>query len=192
MRCTVWTVLAFGLISIGCGNNDKKGTSNDTESGSQRDTDTDSYHDTDADTPTDTDSDTDVATGTNGDTDAATGTDGDTDAATVTDGDTDAATDAEGDIDTDTVSDLVHYPGTVFYVSNAGSDDNDGLGGTPDRAWRTIAHVNAQTFSPGDAVLFKRGDTWREMLQIGSSGSADAYISFGAYGDGQPARLQIR
>ena len=43
-------------------------------------------------------------------------------------------------------------PGTVYYVSNSGSDSNNGTStSTP---WKTIAHVDAHTFNPGDSVLF--------------------------------------
>ncbi len=134
---------------------------------------------------TDNDANGDTGSGPNGgDADGDSDTDGDTDA--DTDGDTD--TDSDGDTDADTDSDT-GFSGTVFYVSNDGSDDNDGLAGTPEGAWRTIAHVNTQGFSPGDAVLFRRGDTWRETLEIGSSGSEGAYITFGAFGEGPRPRI---
>lgn len=75
------------------------------------------------------------------------------------------------------------YAGTVFYVSNSGNDDNDGL--TPDTAWETIARVNRQPeFQGGDAILFKRGDVWREELVITWSGGPGAHIMIGAYGSG--------
>lgn len=77
--------------------------------------------------------------------------------------------------------------GTVYYISNDGNDNNNGL--TPGTAWQTIAHVNDQTFQPGDSVLFKRGDTWRDTLHIGSSGEPDAWITFGAYGTGHKPRI---
>jgi hypothetical protein len=70
----------------------------------------------------------------------------------------------------------------VYYVSNNGSDSADGL--SPDTAWQTLAHVSNQTFSPGDEILFKRGDTWRETLYVTSSGTSNAWIMFGAYGAG--------
>ena len=75
----------------------------------------------------------------------------------------------------------------VYYVSNDGSDDNDGR--TPATAWRTLAHVNDQEFQAGDSVLFKRGDTWRETLHVSSSGIPSAWITFGAYGTGDKPRI---
>lgn len=77
-----------------------------------------------------------------------------------------------------------HVSATVYYVSN--SNGNDGETGTfKETAWKTIAKVNAQTFSPGDSILFNKNDIWRETLNIPSSGSSDNYIYFGTYGSGK-------
>jgi hypothetical protein len=76
---------------------------------------------------------------------------------------------------------------SVYYVANNGNDTHTGL--SPETAWSTIAHVNAQAFQPGDSVLFKRGDTWRDTLYVHSSGTSDAWITFGAYGTGPRPRI---
>ncbi len=76
---------------------------------------------------------------------------------------------------------------TTYYVAEDGDDNADGL--TPETAWQTLDHVSNQTFAPGDSVLFKRGDTWRETLYIISSGTSDAWITFGAYGTGNKPRI---
>jgi hypothetical protein len=77
---------------------------------------------------------------------------------------------------------------TVYYVANAGNDSCNGtsssLGSSGACAWKTIAHVNARTFNPGDSILFQAGGTWREQLTVPSSGSAGSPITFGAYGSG--------
>jgi hypothetical protein len=70
---------------------------------------------------------------------------------------------------------------TTYYVSTTGSDTNPGTQAQP---WKTIAKVNALSFSPGDFILFKRGETWYETLIPPSSGSAGSPITFGAYGSG--------
>jgi hypothetical protein len=73
--------------------------------------------------------------------------------------------------------------GANYYVDNsAGSDSNNGQ--SPASAWRTIAKVNSFALKPGDSILFKSGDTWREQLNIKSSGSAGNPITFGSYGSG--------
>ncbi len=77
---------------------------------------------------------------------------------------------------------------TTYYVSSsAGSDSNNGTSAaTP---WQTVGHVNGQTFSPGDSVLFKRGDVWNESLAPASSGSSGNPIAFDAYGTGPAPNL---
>jgi hypothetical protein len=74
----------------------------------------------------------------------------------------------------------------TYYVANDGSDENDGL--APERAWRTIAMVNRAELKPGDSVLLKRGDRWREAL-IPHSGSEEGYVTYGAYGEGDKPLL---
>lgn len=78
--------------------------------------------------------------------------------------------------------------GATYYVSSSsGSDMNGGTSATS--AWQTIAHVNAQTFQPGDSVLFKRGDVWNESLTPSSSGASGSPITFDAYGTGAAPNL---
>lgn len=78
--------------------------------------------------------------------------------------------------------------GATYYVATDGSGD-----------YTTIAQVNAASFSPGDSILFRRGDTWRGQL-IPQSGSGDSsenilvadtsgYITYGAYGTGDKPKI---
>ena len=70
----------------------------------------------------------------------------------------------------------------TYYVSNNG--DDDAAGTSPETAWKTIDRVNAETFIPGDKILFERGGEWEDKtLSPKGSGTADAYITLGAYGD---------
>ena len=71
---------------------------------------------------------------------------------------------------------------TTYYVSSYGNDANNGTSATT--PWRTIAKINSSTFLPGDFILFRRGDVWREQLIIPSSGVAGKPITFSAYGSG--------
>ena len=77
-----------------------------------------------------------------------------------------------------------HAGASTYYLSATGNDASDGL--TPATSWLTIAKVNKTKFSPGDAILFKRGDAWREgqALYGLSDGAAGNPIVFGAYGEG--------
>jgi hypothetical protein len=74
---------------------------------------------------------------------------------------------------------------TTYYVDNCvvtGNDSNNGTStSTP---WLTIAHVNVQTFNPGDSILFQRGCLWHEKLLPPSSGSNGSQITFADYGSG--------
>jgi hypothetical protein len=71
----------------------------------------------------------------------------------------------------------------VFYVdSTNGRDSDDGL--SVKTAWKTIGKLNSYNFFPGSIILFKRGEVWREQLSPPSSGSVDAPITFGTYGNG--------
>ncbi len=87
--------------------------------------------------------------------------------------------------------------GRVFYVSNDGNDDNDGL--SPDTPWKTFKNVNKainphypynelenvdeDCLKDGDTVLFRRGDLFRGGV-LASSG-----VSYGAYGEGEKPRF---
>jgi parallel beta-helix repeat protein len=74
------------------------------------------------------------------------------------------------------------YAATYYVDSIAGLNTNNGTSSsTP---WQTIAKVNSSTFSPGDNILFKAGDTWREELMPPSSGASGTPITFGSYGSG--------
>lgn len=71
---------------------------------------------------------------------------------------------------------------TTYYVSATGSDSNSGL--TEVLAWQTLDKVNASSFSPGDEILFKRGDTFYGKIVISNSGSSGNPITYGSYGFG--------
>ena len=73
---------------------------------------------------------------------------------------------------------------TNYYISAKGNDAANGL--SPRTSWLTIAKINRSTFSPGDSILFKRGDAWREgeALYGLSNGAPGHPVVFGAYGKG--------
>lgn len=51
-------------------------------------------------------------------------------------------------------------------------------------AYKTIADINAGSFSPGDNIYFKKGEVWREQFVIPSSGTSGNIITFSSYGTG--------
>lgn len=76
---------------------------------------------------------------------------------------------------------------TKYYVKNGGNDE---AAGTSDgTAWATLTKVNGSSFIPGDSVLFKRGNIWRESLVVSNSGTSASYIYFGAYGTGLKPKI---
>jgi len=73
---------------------------------------------------------------------------------------------------------------TDYYVSSSGSDSANGLSSsTP---WQSISKVNSafSVLSPGDRILFKRGDRFYGSLQISRSGSSGSPITISSYGTG--------
>ncbi len=71
----------------------------------------------------------------------------------------------------------------TFHLDATGGDDAaDGL--TPESAWKTLARVYDTALEPGDAVLLRRGERWREGLVLSSSGAEGRPITIGAYGEG--------
>ena len=71
---------------------------------------------------------------------------------------------------------------TTYYVAATGNDANDGRSmGSP---FQSLAKVNTLTLRAGDAVLLRRGDTFRGTLSINQSGSAGNPIVVDAYGSG--------
>jgi hypothetical protein len=75
--------------------------------------------------------------------------------------------------------------GTTYYVSNTGSDSNNGT--SPSTPWKTIAKVNSHTYNANDGVLFNGGQTFTGNVVVNSSGSVSGgtFLYFGSYGTGQ-------
>ena len=72
----------------------------------------------------------------------------------------------------------------TYYVSNDGSDSDDGL--TPETAWETATKINSFAFNPGDSVLFASDDTFRltTPILLTASGLAGSPIVLSKYGTG--------
>lgn len=80
-------------------------------------------------------------------------------------------------------TDTLKGDGTVYYVSNAGSDDNNGL--TPETAWGTLQKVTDTKLSHGDTVLFERGGHWRGNVILQSG------VTYSAYGTGPKPKIHF-
>ncbi|MEO0249678.1 MAG: hypothetical protein ABIN58_09135 [candidate division WOR-3 bacterium] len=76
-----------------------------------------------------------------------------------------------------------------YFVDASGGNDSwsglspmydGGIGGP----WKTLNQISKFCFSPGDTVLLKSGEVWREQLIIPSLGSYQEPITFTSYGEG--------
>ena len=50
---------------------------------------------------------------------------------------------------------------TYYVDAKNGNDDNSGTSAS--NAWKSLEKLNLFQFQPGDLVLFKRGEIWREQ-----------------------------
>jgi hypothetical protein len=73
---------------------------------------------------------------------------------------------------------------TNYYVDDVAGDDNN-PGTSEAAALRSIEKINEQSFTPGDAILFKRGGKWTGTLNPKGNGEAGKRIVIGAYGKGE-------
>lgn len=72
---------------------------------------------------------------------------------------------------------------TTYYVSSsAGSDSNTGCSASA--PWKTLAKVNATTFSAGNQIFFQDGGTWAGQLHPLGSGASGNPIVVSNYGTG--------
>ena len=71
----------------------------------------------------------------------------------------------------------------TYYVDAAAGSDS-AAGTTTATAWKTLAKVNATTFSAGDSILFHTGQSWAGQLHPLGSGTAGHPITLSNYGGG--------
>ena len=57
---------------------------------------------------------------------------------------------------------------TYYVNAEKGNDANTGQ--SKNKAWKSIYHVNQQTFQPGDKILFKAGSVFTGSLMPKGSG----------------------
>ena len=71
---------------------------------------------------------------------------------------------------------------TYYVSSKRGNDSNDGL--NCETAFASLFAINHSSLKPGDRVLLERGSVfYGQYLQITDSGSKEAPIVIGVYGD---------
>lgn len=73
---------------------------------------------------------------------------------------------------------------TNFYVSNSGSDSNNGL--TTSTPWQHVSKVNSSTFSACSTINFNGGQNFTDaQLTVPSSGTSSCPLTFTSYGTGR-------
>lgn len=86
----------------------------------------------------------------------------------------------------------------TYYVSRSDGNDQNctGLASTPYTSgtqvacpWQSIAKLNVTSFEPGDSVLFKKGDLWREEFIMPSAGVEGNPITYASYGEGDKPKI---
>ena len=78
---------------------------------------------------------------------------------------------------------------TYYVDAEHGNDSNNGT--SPTAAWKSINKLNQQKFLPGDAIFFRRGQIWREQLNLQSSGEVQRPITIDAYGEGSDRKSVV-
>lgn len=86
-----------------------------------------------------------------------------------------------GTIDLDNIKVFEAQRQTEYYLSDSGSDSNDGTINSP---WKSLSKISATTLFPGDKVYFNRGDTFLGKYTINGSGSEVNPILITSYGSG--------
>lgn len=77
--------------------------------------------------------------------------------------------------------DHLHILGNIYYVSQRGSDENDGK--TPNTPWKTLKKVSEADLKPNDGVLFCRGDLFRGLIKTKLG------VTYAAYGIGEKPKF---
>lgn len=76
---------------------------------------------------------------------------------------------------------------TYYVNAEKGNDANTGQSKT--KAWKSIYHVNQQTFQPGDKILFKAGSVFTGSLMPKGSGKKGEPIVIDLYGKGPKPKI---
>ena len=75
----------------------------------------------------------------------------------------------------------VSYPHRYYIDPENGSYYNTGH--SPSQAWESVDRIMERSWKAGDTILIKRGTVYNGSLTLRGSGSAEAPIVLGSYGD---------
>ncbi len=83
---------------------------------------------------------------------------------------------------------ILPCPAADYHVDSERGDDRAD-GSAPESAWRSLEKVRSIELKPGDRLLFKAGARWQGVLQPRGSGTAEAPVRIGRYGEGPAPRI---
>ena len=72
----------------------------------------------------------------------------------------------------------------TIYVDSVNGGDHMGYGYEPVKPIKSLDFLSNLSFNPGDKILFKAGTTYTGTFYVNGSGTADAPIYIGTYGEG--------
>ena len=90
--------------------------------------------------------------------------------------------DLDKDTDPDNFNDSNSNGNTTYYISISDGDDNND-GKSESKPFKNLGKINSITFSAGDKIKFKNGDSWKGYLKIRGSGSSGSPIVIDSYGN---------
>jgi len=92
------------------------------------------------------------------------------------------AIEAQGNVMLDYIQ-ISKVQATTYYVSDTGSDANDGL--TEATPLQSLAAISETTLYEGDQVLFKAGGRYQGHFSVNGSGTSEKPIRISSYGEGE-------
>ena len=92
------------------------------------------------------------------------------------------SSDLDKDTDPDNFNDSNSDGNTTYYISISDGDDNND-GKSESKPFKNLGKINSITFSAGDKIKFKNGDSWKGYLKIRGSGSSGSPIVIDSYGN---------
>lgn len=78
----------------------------------------------------------------------------------------------------------VPWAATYHFASDGDDSRTPSQAGSAATPWKTLAQLGTVRVNPGDSILLRRGDTWREPITIKRSGSLASPVVIAPYGSG--------
>ena len=80
---------------------------------------------------------------------------------------------------------------TTYYIDQTGGNDSNS-GTSTGQAWKTMLNVNAgdtSFFTAGNTISFKKGEIWREQLDVPNTGTNGNPLTINSYGSGNKPKI---